>query len=217
MTGETHCKEVGAPVETWGVWESAAATVLFSAPAFLLYWKVLAAPAGVVSHLAFDSVDWLIVGVALAGGLALSFVAGGVRFARLYVTTGLSSCFVWLVLGLVRPSAVPLAAVYRPLVFADLAAHFNLLPFVLLSVMVRSRASLPDDIVPRLRSRMWAVAGAAAALDASPLVWLLAPARWRNTVAFGWAGACIAVGVVFAVLVATEIASHAHPECAENG
>lgn len=216
MTDETHREKVGAPVETWGVWESAATTVLFSAPALLLFWKVRAVPVGSISGPAFDAVDWLIVGVALAGGLALSLAAGGVRSARLYVTTGLSSCLAWLLLGLWGSSAVPLAEVYRPLVFANLAAHFNLLPFVLASVIARSRASLPEDILPRLRWRMWAVAGAAAGLDASPLAWFFAPAGWRGAVAFGWAGACIAVGGVFAALVALEIASHTESGCAEN-
>ncbi len=202
---------------TWGAWESAATTVLFSAPALMLFWKVRADAGLHVSRPAFDWVDWLIVGAAFAGGLALSLVAGGVRSARLYVTTGLSSCFVWLLIGYVRPWTAPLAEVYRPLVFASLAAHFNLLPLALASAVASSRASLPEELVPRLRWRIRAVAGAAVALDVSPLVWWLAPAGWERAVAFGWAGACIGAGGVLAALVAAEIASRVHPESADAG
>ena len=195
----------------WGPCESAATTVLFSAPALLLFWKVRADPGGPASGPVFDAVDWLVVGVALAGGLALSLAAAGVRSARLYVTTGFSTCLVWLVMGWLFPTTAPLTVVYYPLVLADLAAHFNLLPLVLVSAAVGSRARLPDDAMPRLRRRMWAVGGAVAGLDVSPIVWLLAPAGRSRIVAFGWAGACIAAGGTLAVLVAAEIASHSRP------
>jgi hypothetical protein len=216
VAGEGHDADAVAAGGAWGTWESAATTVLFSAPALLLFWKVRADPGGPASGPAFDAVDWLVIAAALAGGLALSFAAGGVRSARLYVTTGFSSCLVWLLMGWLFPSTAPLAEVYKPLVFADLAAHFNLLPLVLVSAAAGSRASLPDDVMPRLRLRMWGVGGAAAGLDVSPLVWLLAPAGWSRFAAFGWAGACIAAGGTLAVLVAAEIASHSHPVHADG-
>lgn len=203
--------------EAWGTWESAATTVLFSAPALLLFWKVRGDPGGPASGGAFDAADWISVAVALAGGLGLSLAAGGVRAARLYVTTGVSSCLVWLVIGTVFPSTAPLAEVYWPLIVANLAAHFNLMPLVLVEAATRSRTRLPDDIMPRLRKRMCAVGAAVAGLDASPLVWWLAPSGWGRTIASGWAGACIAAGGTIAVLVAVEIASHGLPQRAEDG
>ncbi len=197
--------------EAWGTWESAATTVLFSAPALLLFWKVRGDPGGLGSGGAFDAVDWISVSVALAGGLGLSLAAGGVRSARLYVTTGFSSCLVWLAIGTFFPSTSPLAEVYWPLIVADLTAHFNLMPLVLVGAAARSRARLPDDIMPRLRRRVCMVGVAVAGLDASPVVWWLAPAGWGRTIASGWAGACIAAGGTIAVLVAIEIASHTPP------
>jgi len=217
LPDEARREDIDSPGDAWGAWESAATTVLFSAPALLLLWKMRAGAVGPVTVGAFDELDWLIVGAALAGGVALSFAAGGLRSARLYITTGLSSSLVWLLIGFVRRSTAPLAGVYRPIVFVGLAAHFNLLPLTLASAIARARAGLPGDIVSRLRQRTWGVAGAALGVDALPLVWWIAPSAWGTAVVLGWAGACIAGGGVLAALVAAEIASHVPPESAEGG
>jgi len=216
LPDEARREDVGSSSDTWGAWESAATTVLFSVPALLLLWKMRSGTVGPVTGGAFDELDWLIVGAALAGGMALSVAAGGLRAARLYVTTGLSTCLVWLLIGFVRRSTAPLAGVYRPLVFAGLAVHFNLLPLTLASAIARARAGLPGDIVSRLRQRTWGVAGAALGLDALPLVWWIAPAAWGRAVVFGWTGACVAAGGVLAALVVAEIASHTRTEGAED-
>lgn len=121
MADETHHEDVGAPAESWGVWESAATTVLFSAPAFLLFFSIRADSTGFVSVPAFDTVDWLIVSAALAGGLALTLVAGGMRSVRLYAMWGLASCVALFLLGHLVPSTAPLARIYGPLLLADLA------------------------------------------------------------------------------------------------
>jgi len=217
LPDEARSEDVVSSGNAWGAWESAATTVLFSAPALLLLWRIRVGAVGSVRRPEFDAVDWLIVSAVLAGGVALSFASGGLRSARLYVTTGLSSSLVWLLIGNVRLSAAPLAGVYRPIVFAGLAVHFNLLPFTLASAVARARAGLPADTVSRLGRRTWGVACAALGVDALPLVWWIAPAAWGRAVVFGWAGACIAAGGVLAALVAAELASHARPEGAEGG
>lgn len=122
MADETHREEVGASTESWGAWESAATTVLFSAPAFLLFWRIRVDAGGFVTAPAFDWVDWLIVGAALSGGLALSLVAGGMRSTKLYAVWGLASCVVWFLMGCLGPATAPLARIYGPLLLADLAA-----------------------------------------------------------------------------------------------
>jgi len=110
----------GASSRAWGAWESAAATVLFSAPALLLFCRALAGSG--VAPAAFDWLDSLAVGASLLGGLALSLAAGGPRFAVLYLVMGLSSCLIWFLFGLAIPVAAPLTRVYAPVILADLLA-----------------------------------------------------------------------------------------------
>ena len=95
----------GTEVVAWGARESAATTLLFSAPALIVLARMNneLLPAAVAVE--FSPGDWAITGAGLAGGFALSLLGRGAVTARLYLTTGLASCVAWLVFGVERRAA----------------------------------------------------------------------------------------------------------------
>ncbi len=198
---------------TWGAPESAAATLLFSVPALILILpELVRGGGGFTGGEPLDAASWILVAAGLAAALALTLAAKGVAAARLLISIGLSTSFVWFLIGWLfhRGYEVPtgfggepLAAAYRPLVIAALAAHLNLLPLVLLEA--RKRVRLTAGARARSRRCIIAVAASAIALDLTPLVWLLPEGTTRTVTTLAWLGAAIAVGGTFTFLAAREI------------
>ena len=218
----------------WGAWETVAATVLFSVPAFALLAPQVGG--GARARGSLDAVGWLIIAAGLVGAVVLTLAARGVTAARTLLTMGVSTGLMWFLIGWMFPGSRALSKVYRPLVIVTLVAHCNLLPAALFEALGRVRGRLagrdapdvpaapggaaraePDATAARgTRRLIWGVAASAVGLDLTPVVYLMRPGHTRWVIAATWLAACIAVGGVLTVLVTAEIGAYARvPEAGD--
>jgi len=212
-------RQDGCP--TWSAWETVAATVLFSVPAFALLAPQVGG--GVRGRGSLDAVGWLIIAVGLGAAVVLTLAARGVTAARTLLTMGVSTGLMWFVIGWMFPGSRALGGVYRPLVIVTLVAHCNLLPAALFEALGRVQGRLAARVEPDVaaargtRRLIWGVAASAVGLDLTPVLYLMRPGHTRWMIAATWLAACIVVGGVLTVLVTGRIGAYARvPEAGDR-
>ncbi len=189
----------------WGLWETAAAAVLFCAPAL-----VQANPWREPASDPLNALEWAAIACAAAAGLVLTAVAGGLRASWAFLTTGFVTSFVWLVVAFLcvddRSPCDKIAQTYMWLGLALLVAHYHMLPAAIISAR---RSACEHRGVPFRLTGDVPVMGllvSVALFDLTPLAWLLVPGRRVELPALIWMAVTLSAGGVFAALAANDLA-----------